>query len=564
MNIRSNSLSWWIGACALTGIVACKGRDNVPSKELISDVNLKRGAVISCNPSETQFGVVNFRLDLPEKIRRYFNLAVELLHSFEYDEAEKVFARIIDEEPGCSMAYWGVAMCNFHPLWTPPTEAELRKGSKAIGIAHSIRKKAAREAAYLNSIETYFSGWETTDHRIRCLRYEKAMEDLHRQYPDDPEAAIFYALALDAAADPADKTYARQEKAATILSSLYPAEPNHPGIIHYLIHTYDYPGLAEKALPFARIYARVAPSSAHALHMPSHIFTRLGLWDECIRSNLVSVASAKCYAEQAGIRGHWDEELHGMDYLVYAYLQRGENQKAREQLAYLDSIREVYPVNFKVAYAFAAMPSRYCLENHDWKAAAALKLHPAGFPWQQFPWQESILHFTRALGAIHTGDPALAQTELATLERLHDTLAAQKDSYKTGQVAIQLRTVEAWMRFAGGDVKEGLELMNQAAAMEDQTEKHPVTPGEVLPARELLADMYFQSGRYPEALEAYEKVLEKSPRRFNSLYGAGRSAEKIRNIQKARSYYSLLDQITTGLQSNRPELVEVKKFLAGK
>lgn len=552
-----------MGVCALFGIFSCKGRDSTPSKELIGQIGLKRGQIISCSPSEASFGLVNFRLDLPENIRADFNLAVELLHSFEYDEAEKVFARILDEQPGCSMAYWGVAMCNFHPLWTPPTEAELRKGSKAIEIAKTIRNQPAREAAYLHSIESYFSGWETTDHRSRCLRYEKAMEDLYRQYPGDPEAAIFYALALDASADPADKTFARQEKAANILNALYPSQPNHPGIIHYLIHTYDYPGLAGKALPFARTYARVAPSSAHALHMPSHIFTRLGLWEECIRSNLVSVASAKCYAEQAGIRGHWDEELHGMDYLVYAYLQRGENQKAREQLDYLDSIREVYPVNFKVAYAFAAIPSRYSLENKDWRSAASLTLHPAGFPWRNFPWQESIVHFTRAMGAIHLGDQSLAQTELANLQRLHDTLAAQKDSYKTGQVAIQVRSVEAWMQFLNGNKEQGLALMNEAAVMEDQTEKHPVTPGEVLPARELLADMYFQSGQYQQALDAYEKVLEKNPRRFNSLYGAARSADKTGNKIKARTWYAQLEQGVKGLPSERPELEEMKIFLAG-
>ncbi|MEO5681589.1 MAG: tetratricopeptide repeat protein [Chitinophagaceae bacterium] len=547
---------------ALETFTACNTDSSIPSKESISQINLKRGNVISCGATDKQFGSVEFAMTCNDSIKGDFNLAIELLHSFEYDDSEKVFAKIIDEAPDCAMAYWGVAMCNFHPLWTAPLEAELKKGSKAITIAGSISNKSARESAYINSLAIFYNNWEKIDHQTRCLSYEKAMEKLYKDYPGDKEAAVLYALALDASAKPTDKTYANQKKAASILNTLYTSTPNHPGVIHYLIHTYDYPGMAEMALPFANKYAAVAPSSAHALHMPSHIFTRLGIWDKCIKSNLESVASAKCYAEQAGIKGHWDEELHGMDYLVYAYLQKGENKLAKEQLIYLQNMKEVIPMNFKVAYAFASIPARFALENKNWKEAAALKLQPAIVPWTKFPWQESIIHFSRLLGSVHVGNLDDANTALAKMKQLHDTLRAQKDTYKAGQVAIQVKTGHAWILFAGGKTREALQEMQLAAAMEDSTEKHPVTAGEVLPARELLADMFLQAGQYDNAMLAYEAVLQKSPNRFNSLYGAGLAAAKAGNRQKAISCYNKLASIIDMANSDRPELAEMKKFLA--
>lgn len=526
MKYLSNTSLRFFYCLAVSVFISCNGTDAVPSKELISQINLKRGNVISCSPAGSQFGSVDFDMTCNEKVKTDFNLAVELLHSFEYDESEKVFAKIIDESPACAMAYWGVAMCNFHPLWTAPTEAELQKGNKAIDIANSITKKSERESAYINAIASFYKDWNKINHHTRCINYEKAMEKIYIAYPEDKEAAIFYALALDASADPADKTYINQKKAGSILNSLYPSEPNHPGIIHYIIHTYDYPGLAQLALPSARKYAEVAPSSSHALHMPSHIFTRLGLWDECIKSNLAAAASAKCYAEQAGIKGHWDEELHALDYLMYAYLQKDEINKATEQLKYVESITGVYPVNFKVLYAFAAIPSRFFLETKNWNEAAKIQLYPANFPWANFPWQESIVHFTRLLGAAHLGKIQDANSELKRLYQLYDTLERQKDTYKSGKVEIEIKAGEAWIKLAEGKKNEALNLMNLAADMEDKTEKHPVTPGEVLPARELLADMLMQSEQYDKALLAYEEVLQKNPNRLNSLNGVRIAREK--------------------------------------
>lgn len=553
---------WYFSIISLAALVSCNGSNWVPSKESITQINLKRGNIISCGASSKQFGLVEFEMSCNKKAKKDFNLAIELLHSFEYDESEKAFAKVIDETPECAMAYWGVAMCNFHPLWTPPTEAELQKGSKAIEIANTISKKSKRESAYINAISKFYKDWSKIDHHSRCIQYEKAMEKIFITYPHDKEASIFYALSLDASADPGDKTYTNQKKAGLILMAVYPSAPNHPGIIHYLIHTYDYPGLAELALPFARKYAEVAPSSAHALHMPSHIFTRLGLWDECIKSNLVSVASAKCYAEQAGIKGHWDEELHGMDYLTYAFLQKGENKFANDQLKYLETIKEVHPANFKVAYAFAAIPSRFLLENKIWDKAAVLQVSPANFSWIQFPWQESIIYFTRLLGAAHLGNIKDANTELAKLNLLQGTLEKQKDTYKSLQVSIQIKTGEAWIQFANGKTTEALHLMKLAADMEDGTEKHPVTPGEVLPARELLGDMLLLLKQYGNALTAYEAVLQKCPNRFNSLYGAGLAAEKSGQKEKGAFYFKHLLTITDTVNSDRPELVDTRKFLA--
>jgi tetratricopeptide (TPR) repeat protein len=541
--------------------VSCGVKNAGPSKEVLSAINLKTGDVISCGPADKQFGSVVFDVSGSEDVKKDFNLAVKLLHSFEYDEAEKVFAKVIAEAPGCAMAYWGAAMCNYHPLWTPPLPAELKKGAALVSIAQSIEGKTKREAGYIDALASFYKDWDKTDHRTRSINFEKGMEKVYAENPTDKEAAVFYALALDAAADPADKSFRNQKKAGSILYGLYPGEPNHPGIVHYIIHTYDYPELAELALPAARKYAAVAPSSAHALHMPSHIFTRLGLWDDCIRSNLVSVDAAKCYAITAGIKGHWDEELHGMDYLVYGYLQKGANDLAKAQWDSLVAITAVSPVNFKVAYAYAAIPSRYLLENKSWPEAAQLQLHPRIVPWKNFPWQSAIVHFARLLGAVHTKDIAAAKTDLKKLYDLRDTLLNQKDAYKANQVNIQATTGAAWIQFANGNNAEALKLMNLAADMEDKTEKHPVTPGEVIPARELLGDMLLQMNKPAEALAAYEAGLQKHPNRFNALYGAGLTAEKAGNIQSAISYYTQLLAITGKDNNNRSEVVQAKVFV---
>jgi len=540
--------------------LACNEGNKSPSKEAINDMHLKEGELISCGPPKKEFGSVTFETSCAG-LAANFNLGMALLHSFEYDEAEKVFAKIISQNPSCAMAYWGIAMSNFHPLWAPPTETELKKGAKALALAGAIAQTSQREQGYINALSLFYSDWDKADHHTRCVRFEKAMEKLHTVYPADKEAAILYALALTAAADPADKSLSNQKKAGSILMALYRQEPNHPGIVHYIIHTYDYPELAALALPAARKYAEVAPSSAHAVHMPSHIFTRLGLWDECIRSNLISVASAKCYAEAAGIKGHWDEELHGMDYLVYAYLQKGDNRRAKEQWDYLTTFRVIYPVNFKVAYAFAAIPSRYLLENRLWEQAAGLQVSPPAFTWKDYPWQEAILHFTRLMGDAHIGRIDSAKYELQMLNQLHNTLLQQKDTYKANQVLIQIKTSGAWIALKEGKTDQALDLMTLAANMEDGTEKHPVTPCEVIPAREFLGDMLLQLNQPGKALEAYEADLKRHPNRFNGLYNAGLAARQCGSREKARNYFRQLLTITDSAGVSRPERISARKLL---
>jgi tetratricopeptide (TPR) repeat protein len=541
--------------------IACKPKTTGPSADLINEMKLKRGELIMCSGSANKFGKVEFETSCDETDKSDFNLAMELLHSFEYDEAEKIFAKIIDRSGNCAMAYWGIAMCNFHPLWTAPTEAELIKGSKAIAIAKSISTKTNRENMYIHAIDTFYKHWNLSEHLKRCKDFETAMHELYVKYPEDKEAAIFYALALDASASPLDKSYSNQKKAGEILNSIYPTQPDHPGILHYIIHTYDYPGLANLGLEAAKKYANIAPASAHACHMPSHIFTRLGLWNDCIQSNKNSVEAARCYAESSGITGHWDEELHGLDYLMYAYLQKAQNDSATALLKYVLRIDSVYPANFKVAYAFAAIPSRFYLENKNWKEAASLKLYPPQFPWNKFPWQESILHFTRIIALTHLSLWKEAENELTQLRKLKDNLIAQKDEYKSKQLEVAILASEALLNNKTSDKEKTLQLFNEAVLLEDSMDKHPVTPGEVVPVRELLASWLLENNKPKEALVQFKQVLIKSPNRFNSLYGAALASEKISDLQNAENYYRQLIQICVDAGNLRPELQHAKKFL---
>ena len=513
-------------ASALALFISCNNNgEKSVDKNMIE---LKRGSVILCGPQEGEvFGSVSFNAAVPAQFQKDFNTAIALLHSFEYDEAEKMFAKVIDEDPGCAMAYWGVAMSNFHPLWAPPSQAELQKGLQVVQAARSITNKTRRESGYIEAIAQFYEHADEMDHHSRVLKFEKAMADVYRLYPDDKEAAVFYALALNAAVDPSDKTYSRQRKAFELLEPIFQQQPLHPGIAHYIIHNMDYPGIAELALPAARKYATIAPASAHAQHMPSHIFTRLGLWDECIKSNLISVSSAQCYAEKAKLNAHWDEELHGLDYLVYAYLQKKDDVSAKQQLDYLESIREVSPANFKVAYAFAAIPARYALERKDWKMASGLQLHAANFSWDDFPWQEAIIHFAKLLGYVHSDNLNDAEHELTLLKTLYQKLLTQKNkAIEADQVDVQIKTSAAWIELQKGNKQIAKELMIAAADKEDAMEKHPVTPGSVLPARELLGEMLLELNEPVLAIEAFEKDLKINPDRRNGMMGLNSAKQK--------------------------------------
>lgn len=527
----------------------------------LQSMDLLRGDIALCGEGVSQFGNVEFSLSCNEAVRENFNLAMALLHSFEYDEAEKAFAKVIDEDPACAMAYWGVAMSNFHTLWEPPTQDDLEKGLKAIEIAQSLEETSPRELQYIQAMAAFYLDWEKLDHRTRSLKFEKEMEKIYQKFPDDKEAAIFYALVLNATANPSDKTYTHQKKAGTILNKLFSSQSGHPGIAHYIIHNYDYPELAVQALEAARRYAAIAPASAHAQHMPSHIFTRLGFWEESITSNLTSISAAQCYADNVGMEGHWDEELHGMDYLVYAYLQKAQDDKAKAQVDYLKTIHHVYPENFKVAYAMAAIPARFALERKQWEEAAQLTLPSSDFPFDQFPWQQGITYFARVLGAVHTGDKEEAQANLEVLKSCHSKLVAAKDDYKAKQVLIQIKASEAWIQFEEGREEEALELMISAADMEDATEKHPVTPGAVVPARELLGELLLEMDHANEALQAFETSMKRAPNRFNGLLGAAQAADRIGDKEKAMVYYDKLVELADESNPERPSITAAKTFL---
>jgi tetratricopeptide (TPR) repeat protein len=519
------------------------------------------------DPSE-KLGHVNFNVSCTPEAQRQFNRAAAWLHSFEYEEAEKAFNEVTVTDPRCAMGYWGVAMSNYHPLWAPPTAAELRKGARAVEQARSVGARTPRERDYVAAIELFFKDADKLDHRTRASAYGEAMGQLSRRYPSDNEAGVFYALTLIAKGMTAgDKTYASEKEAARILYRVMAREPQHPGVTHYVIHSYDYPALAHLALPAARSYAKIAPSSAHARHMPSHIFTRLGLWQEAIRSNLDAKAAAEAFAVRNRMEGVWDEQLHAMDYLTYAYLQGAQDEQARGVLDELNRIRKVEPQTFKVAYAATAIPARYVLERRRWDEAARLSLQEGvlgNFPWANFRWAEAHIHFARAIGAARMGDAASARQEVEKLTTTGQALAEIKGGYDWAkQVEIGQQVASAWLAHAEGRREESLRLMRAAAELDDATEKHPVTPGAILPAREQLGELLLELKQPAAALREFEASLRNAPNRFNGLYGAARAAALAGDRKRAEGFYKQLVALCRDADTDRHELQEAKEFLAG-
>lgn len=541
----------------LLSLTSCKNKSK-PNPELAS-INLLRGELILC--SSEQFGDVSFSLSCNYNTRETFDLAVSLLHSFEYEEAEKAFVQVLDADPDCAMAYWGVAMSIVHSLWYQSDNSYLEKGSKLLEIASKI-PKGEREKDYLDAISAYYKDWDTVEQKTRALLYEKKMEKIYNKYPDDNEAAVFYALALRASADRKDRSYKNQKKSGKILENLFIDQPNHPGIAHYIIHNYDYPELAHLALPTARRYADIAPASSHAQHMPSHIFTRLGLWDESIQSNVSSASSARCYAEASGMAGHWSNELHAMGYLVYAYLQKGDNVQANEQYQYMKTIYKVYPSNIAaIAYPFAAVPARIALENRQWDVAANLEFHESEVKWDQFPWQSSLLHFTRAIGSLHLKNFDASKDEIEILGTLRQQIIDSGNDANANQVLIQMKIAQGWLHFYNGQQDSGITLLKEAVEMEDVIGVHGITPGKLIPAREFLAEMLMVVNKPQEALEVYEKNLNVNPNRFNGIYGAAVAAKKLGDEEKASRYFEDLLKLSESSPSGRPEVEEAEAYI---
>ncbi|HYJ17502.1 MAG TPA: hypothetical protein VE170_18545 [Candidatus Limnocylindria bacterium] len=535
-----------------------------PNKFFISvtaSLILFASILIAQEKATEKLGRVQFPVSCTAAAQKQFDQALGALHSFWYEEALRMFTAVTETDPGCAMGHWGIAMSIYYPLWVPPSQPTLQKGMNAIEKAKSIGAKTDREGAYIAAIEAFYKDSDKLDHRTRAGAYEKALERIHLQYSNDSEAAIFYALALNATAPPTDKTYANQLKAGEILEKVFSEQPDHPGVAHYIIHSYDNPALASRGIPAAQRYTKIAPSVPHVQHMPSHIFTRIGLWQESIQSNLGAVAASKAYAAKAHPEAAYYEQLHALDYLAYAYLQGAQDREAKNVLDELRAIKKVQPEAFQAAYAFAAIPARYTLERRRWSEAAALTVTPTTFPWSRFPWSEAVTHFARAMGSARSGNVANARKDIEKLESLQDALVKAKDSYWAKQVDIQRRVATAWYLRTERKNDEALQLMQSAADLEDSTDKHPVTPAPIQPARELLGEMLLELGDPAQALKEFEASHRIEPNRFRGLYGAAKAAQTAGDREKARHYYQRLVSLCERADTDRPEIKEAKAYL---
>lgn len=509
------------------------------------------------SPDSAALGRVNFPVSCAPELQPEFNRAVALLHSFWYKKAEETFSAIAQSDSNCGMAQWGVAMSHYRQLWDPPTASDLKEGLAAIEKAKSAGAKTQRERDYIGAMEIFYKDSDKRSHAARALGYENAMQQIYERYPQDHEAAIFYALALRANAPIEDQTYANQKKASAILEKLFSQYPDHPGLAHYIIHCDDYPALAPLALDAARRYAKIAPDAPHALHMPSHIFTRLGLWQESIDSNLASAAAAR----KNGLAG---DELHALDYLVYAYLQQGQDREALEILKTLPKPQPTDAAYYTALYAAAAIPVRLAVERHLWPEAASLALPPGVFPGGRYSSTEMDLYFAKALAAARMNDLAAARSDLRQIDSLYRRLYQNRDTYSSQLVDIQRASVNAWIAYAEGKTDDAIRQMRSAADREDATDKLPVTPGAILPARELLGEMLLEAKHPSLALEAFEASLKLAPQRLNSLLGAARAAQSAGNAQKAKRYYSQVVANCPHPSTDRPYLREASLFLSQK
>ena len=510
--------------------------------------------------SSPPIGHVDFPVSCSTEAESRFERGIVMLHHMMYAQAEQEFQSLIAREPDCAMGHWGIAMALFHPLWPgEPTEAELQQGSDAAEKARALKPPTVREMAYINAVNAYYKGWRNTDHKTRIASWENAQMSVYQENPEDVDAATLYALALLATAPKADKSYSNQKKSGAILEELFAREPRHPGVVHYHIHAYDNPELASKAVEAARGYDKIAPDVPHALHMPTHIFTRLGIWSDSIKWNVRSAKAALNYPVNGQISHHY---LHALDYLIYAYLQGGEDAKAAEVLDQMNA-KDNYQKTFVTGYALAAIPARYTLERRQWNDAAKMEV-PAqdSFPWSKFPEVEAIVHYARGLGSARSGDTVGAREAMTTLDAIHARLIKSGQKYWGVLVDAQRKSVAAWMNYSEGQKDSALLVMRKAANLEDSVDKNPVTPGSVLPAWELLGEMLLISGRPEEAIGAYEKSLSVAPYRFNSLYGAGRAAEQMGNTEMAREFFEELIQISLRADGNRPEVKQAEMFLA--
>jgi tetratricopeptide (TPR) repeat protein len=499
--------------------------------------------------SAEHLGKVDFPNSCAPAVQATFERGVAMLHSFRYAETEKTFREVLAQDPSCAIANWGIATILMdNPLAAiGPSPERAERAQRAIDQGRRIVAKTERERDYIEAVAAYYQDWAKRPERARQQSRAKAFEALAARYPGDDEAQIFYALYLAATQSLADQSYATYLRAAEILEKHFAKRPDHPGVAHYLIHSYDAPPIAHKGLAAARRYAEIAPSAPHALHMPSHIFTRVGAWAESAATNRRAAAAAK--SDNDG-----DQQLHAMDYMTYAYLQLARDTDARRVVT--EAAQVSGAIRFTAPYALAAMPARYAIERADWRQAAKLPPIPS-----KYPFADAMTYFARALGAARSGDPASAENDAQQLAALRDALKAARDAYWATEVEVSRLGAAAWAAWARGRHDEALGLMRSAADIEDKTEKHIVTPGRIVPARELLGDMLLELKRPAEALEEFEASQTREPGRFRGLYGAGQAAAKSGDIAKAKRYFARLVDIA-GEGNSRPELAEARRFLA--
>jgi tetratricopeptide (TPR) repeat protein len=511
-----------------------------------------------------QLGEVSFPTSCADDVGADFNRAVALLHSFEFEESRGVFTSIAERDMGCAMAHWGVAMTYYHPLWAPPSESDLEFGSAAATKAHGL-PATEREEAYVEAIAAFYRDYETLDHRTRARVYEDAMAEVNTIAPEDREAEIFYLLAILSNADPTDKTYAVQKRTGGRAEELWAEMPNHPGLVHYIIHSYDYPPLADDAVEAAHRYLEIASALPHALHMSSHIFTQVGLWDESIHANTLSAEAARERGKQTGALAQAQlAEMHALDYLAYAYLQQGRDEKAREVLDHINAIEDLNWKNGVVAFNAGAVSARYTLERRRWEDAAALppplEAEAAGGDYQTRALV-ALRYWARAVGAARSGDTEKAEQDIARLEELAAELHDHPNVWARNTSEVFRLEATAWLALAQGEDEQALELMRSAAALEDETDKSSLSPGRVLPVHEQLGDMLMELGHAAEAQQEYEVSLSHARERFNSIYGAGRAAQAAGDVEAARGYYEQLLELTVP-DSPRVELEEATEILA--
>jgi hypothetical protein len=498
---------------------------------------------------DQQLGSVHFATSCNEVAQRRFDRAMRYQHSFWYRPAKELFEEALAADPECAIAYWGIALTLLFNPHVPPPAQNLALGLGALEKGRALGALTQRERDYIDTLLAFYVDHDKVQHGRRVQNYLAAAERLAQRYPDDDEAQIAYAITLNVAASPNDKTYANQIKGAVLLEPIFKRQPRHPGVAHYLIHLYDYPAIAEKGLDAAMRYAAIAPAAPHAQHMPSHIFTRVGYWKESIASNAASAHAAKAGKE-------WHDQLHAMDYLVYAHLQLAQDVQAR---AVIDDMVATtgFSANLRTGpYAVAASQARYMIERQDWTGASALPMKAS-----QFGYVDAITHFARALGAAQTGDLAGARVEIGRLAELAETLRQEKDAYWSEQVSIQWQIATAWLRHAEGKPDEALAMMRAAADGEDKTEKSVVTPGPLAPARELLGAMMLREEMAADALAAFETTLQKEPNRFNAVAGAAEAAERLGDVAKAKSFSEKLLALGGEGVPPRPVLIAARERL---